>query len=140
MIARPVAGLLKLVLNADALTCLLMGAGLALFSSSLSSLTRLPEMLLFEAGLLLLPVAVFIRFAAGRLASSTAPVTLVIIGNLLWIAASLVILAAGWVTPNTFGTAFVILQAVAVLAITVLEYGLLRRMTDAGRLGNDALA
>jgi predicted nucleic acid-binding protein len=140
MIARPIAGLLKLILNADALTCLLMGTGLALFSTALSSITRLPEMLLFEAGLLLLPVAVFIRFAAGRLASTTRLVTLVIIGNLLWVAASFIILAASWVTPNTLGTAFVILQAVAVLAITIIEFALLRRMTVSGRLGSDAVA
>src|SRR5690606_22119950 len=52
--------------------------------------------------------------------------SLVVLGNLLWIAASLLLPAAGLISPNPLGWAFLAAQAGAVAILTWLEFGALR--------------
>ncbi|MEX0922713.1 MAG: hypothetical protein WD489_00190 [Rhodovibrionaceae bacterium] len=51
---------------------------------------------------------------------------LAILGNLLWIAASLALAVSGWVSPTALGLAFLLVQAAAVALLTVLEFAALR--------------
>jgi hypothetical protein len=112
---------LRRVLFVDAATCvasgLLMGAG----ARPLSDALQLPQPLLLEAGLLLFPIAAFIAFVAARASTSLLAVAMVVIGNLAWAAASVWVLASASFSPNRWGTAFVVLQAITVLVLSALE-------------------
>ena len=111
---------LKLVLAADALSCLGMGAALAAASAPLSALFGLSEGLLFGAGAALLPIGLFILAVALRKTVAPLFVHAIVAGNVLWVVASAV-LAANAAEATAIGTAFVLAQALAVAALTLLE-------------------
>ncbi|MBX3637407.1 MAG: hypothetical protein KF683_18720 [Rubrivivax sp.] len=113
------------VLWFDAATCLLMGAALLSLSAPLAVLLGLPPALLRWAGLLLLPCAMLMALAARQRPPASALVGLIVAGNLAWAVASGVVVAvADGLTA--FGTAFVLLQAAAVLVLAALEWRGLR--------------
>ena len=122
---------LRRVLALDAASCALLGLLLSLDSAALSPLLGLGERLLLGAGLLLLPLAVFIGWLASRPAPPIALVWLVIVGNAAWTAESFLLIATEGGRITALGTAFVAGQAVAVLAVAMLEYAGLRRMRSA---------
>ena len=119
---------LRRVLALDSASCALLGLLLTLDGAALSPLLGLGERLLFGAGLLLLPLAGLIGWLASRPAPPRLLVWLVIVGNLAWVAESVLLIAteSGRITP--FGTAFVAGQAAAVLVVALLEYAGLRRI------------
>lgn len=111
---------LKLVFTADAISCLGMGAGLAIGSGPLAPLFGLPQNLVLGAGLALLPIGLFIAWIASR---STAPalfVWAIILGNAGWVVESLIVADT---TPGitALGTVFVVAQAAAVALLAALE-------------------
>lgn len=116
---------LSRVLLIDAGTCAAMGALLLLASTAISELTRIPEPLLRYAGASLFPIAAFITFVAFRGDAGARWVWLVILGNALWVAASFA-LFMGVIAPNPIGAAFIVVQALAVIALTWLEVVALR--------------
>ena len=117
---------LKRVLLLDAASCLLMGAGLALGAAILAGPFGLPEGLVQGAGLLLLPIGLFIFWLGTRSTAPAALVYVVILGNLGWTAESLFV-AFGQQGVTALGTAFVAMQAAAVLGLALLEYAGVRR-------------
>jgi hypothetical protein len=116
------------LLLVDAATCTAMGVALIAASGPIAGLTQLPAPLLSGAGVALLPVAALMALVASRRPLPAAGLRLVVVGNLLWIAASIALLVGGWVAPNALGTAFVLAQAIAVAALAMLEYLALRRL------------
>ena len=120
---------LRPLLLADAATCTAMGAVLALASGPLGRATALPPDLLFHAGLLLFPIAAFMAAVASRRAIHLGAARLIVLGNLGWVAGSL--LLAGWVSPNALGTAFLLAQAMVVAALAWLEQAALRQSVRA---------
>lgn len=120
---------LRTILLLDAATCAVMGAALGLAAAPIARLTDIPPGLLLYAGLILLPIAAFIAIVAARPAPSL--VWLVILGNLGWVAASVLLLVSGWIAPNGLGYAFIAVQAIAVAIISKLEHGALRQTTPA---------
>jgi len=110
---------LSRVLLVDAGTCAAMGAVLSLASDAIGELTGIPEPLLRCAGVSLFPIAAFIALVALRQDSGARWVWLVIFGNALWVAASFALL--GVIGPNPIGVAFIVVQALAVAALTWLE-------------------
>ncbi|MFC6759746.1 hypothetical protein ACFQFQ_09975 [Sulfitobacter porphyrae] len=72
---------LKTILLLDAATCLLMGLLLATASGFVCSITALPQTLLFCAGILLLPIGLFMAATAIWWPGSAAAVWLIIVGN-----------------------------------------------------------
>lgn len=118
--------LLPRLLLVDAASCAALGALLALVPTPVAGLTALPPALLLGAGLSLLPVAAFIAWVATRTPVPVAGVRVVVAGNLLWVAASLVLLVSGWIAPNALGTAFVAGQALVVALLAGLEHAALR--------------
>ncbi|HEV2556566.1 MAG TPA: hypothetical protein VGV17_22680 [Bosea sp. (in: a-proteobacteria)] len=113
--------LLRRALALDAAACAGMGALLSLAAGPLSGLFALPPDLLRGAGLLLLPCAALLGWLSRRPELPRLAVLSVIGVNLIWIADSLLLLAAGWFAPTGLGVAFVLVQAAAVLAVTMAE-------------------
>lgn len=124
-----VSSFLRFVLFADAATCILTGLLMTVGGSLLVGLTGLPSDLLVYAGIFLLPFAALLIFLGTRREVSSAAVWAVIVLNVLWTLDSFLLLASGWVTPTTFGYAFVIFQAVGVAGFAALEYIGLRRIS-----------
>jgi hypothetical protein len=117
---------LKRVLLLDAASCLGMGGLLVAAGGALAQPFGLPDILLLGAGIVLLPIGLFMAWVATRPAPAPAFVWLIILGNLAWAAKSgLVVTLLPGIT--TLGAAFVAVQAVAVIGLTLLEYGALRR-------------
>jgi hypothetical protein len=87
----------------------------------------LPAPLLRFAGWSLVPYAAALVFVAGRATPSRGAVVAVIALNAAWVAASLLVLAAGALRPGPLGYAFVIAQAVAVALLAEMETVGLRR-------------
>ncbi len=111
----------KNLLLIDAVTCLVMGTLLTLAATWLGEFFHLPVALLFYAGLVLFPIAFFMIFVATRGFIPPAGVQFVIVGNVGWVVGSAALLASGWVSPNVTGTAFIVVQAVAVAILAYLE-------------------
>lgn len=118
---------LRTLLLIDAATCAAMGLALGLGAAPSAALTGLPYTLLVWAGLALLPIAAFLALVALRPALHAAGGRLAVAGNAGWVLASIGLLASGWVQPNALGVAFVLAQAAAVAALTLLELAALRR-------------
>lgn len=116
---------LRNLLLADAATCIAMGLLLAVGADALSRLTLIPAALLLYAGLALLPIAAFMAAVALRAAIPPAGALLVVAGNALWAACSILLLLSGWIEPNVLGGGFIAVQAAAVALLAVLEYGAL---------------
>ncbi|MEX0760440.1 MAG: hypothetical protein WD100_12745, partial [Tistlia sp.] len=112
---------LRALLLADAVTCAAMGGLLALAAEPLARLSAIPSALLLPAGLLLFPIAAFMALVATRRRVLRAGAWLVVLGNLGWVAGSLVLPLAGWTAPNGLGLAFLLVQAAAVALLAALE-------------------
>jgi hypothetical protein len=112
---------LKRVLILDSVSCLSMGALLVAGGDGFAQLLALPTALAVGAGLVLLPLGLFILWLGTRTSAPPALVWLVILGNVVWSVESFV---TAFATPgiSTFGTSFVLGQAGAVLALAALEY------------------
>ncbi|HEX9964094.1 MAG TPA: hypothetical protein VGB04_03840 [Allosphingosinicella sp.] len=122
---------LRRVLALDSASCAMLGLLLSLGAAPLSEAFGLGERLLFGAGLLLLPLAAFIAWLASRPSPPSPLVWILIVGNLAWTAESFLLISTEAGKITALGTAFVAGQALAVLAITGLEYAGLRRMRAA---------
>ncbi|KQZ22919.1 hypothetical protein ASD50_20930 [Mesorhizobium sp. Root552] len=117
---------LKSLLALDAATFAAMGALLLLGSAPVAEVTQISAGLLFWAGASLIPIAAFMAIS-----SRTKPVpgwaaTLVVLGNLLWVAASIFLPTAGLVAPNPLGWAFLVGQAGVVAILVKFELDALR--------------
>jgi hypothetical protein len=112
---------LRATLLADAATCAAMGLLMAFFSARLGSFLALSAPLLFYAGLSLFPFSGFLLYVATRTRTAAPLVWAIVLGNALWTLDSILILLAGWVTPNAFGLSFVLFQAAGVAVFASLE-------------------
>ena len=112
---------LRRILWLDAATCLACGTLLAAGAPVLDGLFGLPVPLLRVAGISLFPVAAFIVWLAARARLSPALVWVVIVGNVIWAADSILLLFTPWVAPTLLGTAFVVAQALVVIGLAQAE-------------------
>jgi hypothetical protein len=119
--------LLRQSLLADASTSAAFGLLTLIGAGPLGHLLGLPDMLLRVSGAVLLPYAGFLAYLGLREQVNRMVVWAIVIGNGLWAADSLLLLASGWVTPTPAGYAFVIAQALAVLMNAEFQYVGLRR-------------
>jgi hypothetical protein len=118
---------LRRVLLADAIVSGGVGLLLLLGAGPLGDLLGLPPALLRWIGPTLLPWAALLAYLGTR-ERLAAPLIWAVIGlNLLWVVAGLLLLASGWVAPTTLGSAFVLVQALAVAGFAELQYVGLRR-------------
>jgi len=113
---------LRRALLVDAAASGTMGLVMLLAASPLESLFGLPTSLLRPVGLFLIPFAAFLVWLAQRADSLRGLVRAVVVGNILWVLASVLLLVSGLVTPTAIGTLFVLAQAAAVVVFAALEY------------------
>jgi len=113
--------LLDAAMSGACAVLLVAGAG------TLAGLLGLPEDLLFTSGLVLVPFVGLLVWLMRAGSPSAIGVRAVIAINLAWVAASAALLISGLVDPTPFGTAFVIVQAVAVLVFAELQIIAIRR-------------
>ncbi|MEX2519122.1 MAG: hypothetical protein WD969_07320 [Paracoccaceae bacterium] len=121
---------LRQALWLDAASCAFMGAGLLAFTGPLAALTALPAILLTAAGAALAPIAAVIALTAARGTLSQFLVAVIVWGNAGWVAVSLALLG-GLAPMNAYGVALVLLQALAVAALTCVEAAGLKRFVAA---------
>ena len=119
---------LRMALVGDAVASSATGLLLAAGAGLLAGLLGLPEPLLRTAGLLLLPYAALVAWAGTRPVLRRNLVRAVIAINLLWVLDSAALLAFGPISPRPLGTAFVLAQALVVLAFAALQWRALRRI------------
>jgi len=119
-----------------------MGVLLLLTTGPLAPALGLPAALLRASGAVLVPFAALLAGLAARTDRAHGGATralgwAVVVGNVLWTLAS-VVLVADVVTPTASGEAFVLAQAAAVAACAVLEATALRAIGRAS-LGRASL-
>ncbi|RVU39173.1 hypothetical protein EOI86_07960 [Hwanghaeella grinnelliae] len=112
---------LRTLLAIDAVTCAAMGVLLIAASVPLGRLTDITAPLLFWAGAVLLPVAGFMAVCARLMPVPAWAASLVVLGNVAWVLASLVLPVLGIITPNPLGWLFLTAQAVVVAILAWLE-------------------
>lgn len=117
---------LRTALRLDALASGTLGVLLlALFDPAESEL-GMPVPLSIGLSVLLLGWAGFVTWVSGHLARSW--VTEVIALNVVYVLASLVFVSAGWADLTDLGVALVLVQALAVLGLTVAQAAGLRTL------------
>lgn len=119
------------ILTLDAATCAAMGLLLTLASGPISGITAIPATLLFYAGALLIPIAIYMALVARSGTGSALAVWIVILGNLGWVLASLGIFSV--IAPNGLGITLVLGQALVVGVLAWLEYRAWRGVGDRNR-------
>jgi hypothetical protein len=118
---------LRRALLADAVFSGASAALIAPAAGAISPLLALPETLLRETGLFLIAYTVLVAWLSARQSVPKALVMVVIAGNALWTLASIALLLSGTVSPNLFGEAIIVAQAIATGVLAELQYIGLRR-------------
>lgn len=90
-------------------------------------LLALPRPLLVETALFLVAYVTLLLVLAGSRRVWAALVAAVVAGNVAWAALSLLLPVAGFIAPNGWGLAYVVGQALAVLAFAAVQSVGLRR-------------
>ena len=123
---------LRRKLLADAL---ISGAGamlLILGAGSLAPLLRLPEPLLFWAGMGTLPFAAINAWFGLQRRASRPALQAIVLCNACWAVYSLLVVLFGWLMPSVAGTIIVLLQGLAAAALAHAEDRDLRSERIAG--------
>ncbi len=122
---------LRRALAVDAVLSGLSGLLMAIDAAPLTGVLGLPTDLLRGVGLALLPWAALVGWLATRPTLMRRAVWAVIGLNAVWVIDCLGLLVSGLVAPTGLGTAFVIVQAVVVLALAEAQWlGLRRSVAD----------
>lgn len=117
----------RFALIADAAASGAMGIFLAVGSGHLAPLLGLPADLLLWAGIVLIPFALLVALAGSRRQPSVVAVRAIATVNLAWVVASLGLVILPPTTPSLIGSAFVLVQALAVLLLAGLQIAALGR-------------
>lgn len=112
--------LLKLGFAADSVGSISMGIALCLFADPLGTLFSIAPGWLLAVGAICLVYGPYVGFLARKTRMSRALVLAVIIGNSLWVVASL-LLAMDGVGASAAGISFILAQAAAVVGFVALQ-------------------
>lgn len=112
---------LRIVLAADAASCIASGALQLAALDALVQLLALPRALLLESGLFLVAYGIVVGVVATRSRIPRALVALFALGNLGWAAGCVGLLGSGLVQPAAPGVAWVLMQALTVVVLAVLQ-------------------
>ena len=111
--------LLKPALILDAAVTGLNGVAYLAAAGPLEDLLGLPAAWLRAAGAVLLAFAVLVALASRR--PTAAAVRAIVAVNALWVVGSIVFALAGWGSPDTAGTVWIVLQALVVAGFAELQ-------------------
>jgi hypothetical protein len=131
MLSMPSNHFLRIVLWADAATCLICGLLQVSFVRPLSQYLSLTPALLAGTGDFLLLYGAAVAFLATRARAPAAIIWLLVVGNIAWGAAGIGILLAGDVQPTLLGKGYIAAQALTVLLLARLQYICVRSVSDA---------
>ena len=115
----PGRSLLKPALILDAAVTGLNGVAYLAAAGPLEDLLGVPASWLRAAGVVLVAVAAFVALVSRRPAAGA--VGAIIAVNVLWAAGSIVFAIAGWGSPETVGTVWIVLQALVVAGFAELQ-------------------
>ncbi|APH71543.1 hypothetical protein [Aquibium oceanicum] len=127
----PMTPYLRNALRLDAAVSAAAGLVMTFGAGLLGPFLELPQPLLFWAGVVIFAWVVLLALVAGREGVSRLILIDIVAGNALWVAASVGILVAGIVTPNTLGVIFVLVQGMAVGLFAALQAAALRSASAA---------
>ncbi len=113
--------LLRFALCADAAATAATGLLMAGGAGMLAQVTGIPAAFSLPVGLGLIAFAAFVGWLGWRAQTSRPLAMLVIAVNALWVVGSIVVLVAALFPLTLLGTAFVLVQAVAVGALALLQ-------------------
>lgn len=118
---------LRRALQADAIFSGVAALMFVIGASLFASLTNLPEAFLRNTGFVLVIYAALVGYLGTRTMMAKAAVWTVIAVNAVWAIDSIALLASGWMSPNLFGQALIVMQAIAVGVFAELQFIGLRR-------------
>ena len=127
MIDRTPSSFVRRALLADGIVSGVTGALLTLSAPFTSTLFGLPASLLTGAGIFCVAYGATLGWLSRAPSLSPPVVRTIIVGNALWVAASVGLMLLGPPTMTTLGTAFVGLQALVVAVLAELQWTGLRR-------------
>ena len=135
--AGPVPGagrrsLLRVALKLDAVVSGANGVAYLVAAGPLGDLLGQSPALLRGVGAFLVAFAAGVWLVATREQVPRAGVLAIAAGNAAWVALSLVAAVAGWGSPSTAGTVWIVLQAITVGAFAELQVLGLRRAAPRG--------
>jgi len=120
---RPLRRSLQLDAAASGALGVLLAAGGAVLDGPLG----IPAAVLVPVGGFLVLYAAALWLLGSRPRLSRPAVRVVVAGNLVWVAASILAVIAGWWSPTTLGTVLMVAQAAAVVLFVELQLTGLRR-------------
>lgn len=118
---------LRNVLRVDAISCIACGVLQVAFPAAMARLLNLPEALIAYTGEFLLVYAAAVFFVSTRKPLPRPVIWALVVGNLGWALACVLLLLSGRVSPSVLGVAYVLMQAVTVAVLAELQYFGLRR-------------
>ena len=113
-VTKPRDGLLRGALRVDAVASAGTGIACVVAAGPIGDLLGLPSGFLRAIGAFSLIYAAFAWFTASRAQVSLPTSRVIAIGNLVWFAASVALVIAGWHSPTTAGSVWVVMQGVLV--------------------------
>ncbi|WP_309064108.1 hypothetical protein [Streptomyces sp.] len=125
----PAHARLRRVLALDAAGMIVFGLVYLLASGRLAPLLGVGDKPVLTAGGLMLVIGAGVALLATRADPPAAPVRIVVVTGIVWVAASAASLALDWWDTTTVGTVWTVLQAVSVSVFTVLQLAALRGRT-----------
>jgi hypothetical protein len=120
-----------LVYGVDALASLVMGAALLFTAAPLTDLAgwAMPSSFLWIIGLLLLPWAAYNLWIARTATPAHSAVTANIIGDIVWVAGTVLLVAIHASTLSALGLALLVGQGIAVSGVLLLKLAGARALT-----------
>ncbi len=119
--------LLRRALISDTIFVAIASIAFIAGSAPLASLTGIPTVMLLDAGLVCLAYAAFLRWAVRNQPLQRIGWINIVLGY-VWVAASIVLLVAGWLPLTSFGFWLIVGIAVVVDLITSVQaYALMKR-------------
>jgi hypothetical protein len=131
MSIRPTTTFLRWALIADAIATGATGLAMFVLAGPLDDLLQVPAGILAPIGLALVPYAAAVAYLGTRESLPRRAVWAVIGCNVVWAVDSVIFAFSGWVEPSALGYAFILAQALIVVAFAELQYVGLKRVAVA---------
>lgn len=119
---------LRQFLAIDAVVTGLNGLAYLFVARQLETLLAVPADLLRPIGAFLIAYSIAVAVVAGRASPSRAATRTIVVANLAWAAASLIVLATGALSPTLLGGLWVAAQALVVGSFAAAQNWALRRV------------